>query len=343
MTYADLAQRHPSRTETWASPDFEAELAEWVSAQVGELRELVPYKHRVWATVWIAETAERRFFVKQNCHLQSFEAALVAELASLAPDRVVPVTAHDAVRGLLLTPEQGPVLGSSVSDDDVDTWCRVVAAGAALQREVAPYADRLAALGVSRLAPEDAVGYTEQRLVELGGLAGDDPRRLPPDEADVLRGHLPAVRLWAEQVAALGLPVTLNHNDLHDNNVFLVGGDLRFFDFADSLLTEPLGALLIPLNMLSHRLEAGPDDPRLWKVADAALEVWSDLADIEDLRAALPVALQLARLGRAESWARCCASMSDPELDEWGGTVAKWLSTLLLDPPVGRVTVPAAD
>ena len=145
------------------------------------------------------------------------------------------------------------------------------------------------------------------------------------------------MRGWADEVAALGLPVTLNHNDLHENNVFAVGESLRFFDFADSLLTEPLGVLLIPLNMLAHRLEAGPDDPRLWRVANAALEVWSDRAPMTELRAALPAALQLARLGRVESWARCCVSMSDAELDEWGSTVPRWLSTLLLDPPVGRV------
>ena len=79
------------------------------------------------------------------------------------------------------------------------------------------------------------------------------------------------------EVAALGLPLTLNHNDLHENNVFDVDGRLRFFDFGDSLLTEPLGVLLIPLNILGDKLEADGDDPRLWRVADAALEVWSDL------------------------------------------------------------------
>ena len=98
-----------------------------------------------------------------------------------------------------------------------------------------------------------------------------------------------------------------------------------------------MGVLLIPLNMLSHRLEAGPDDPRLWRLANAALEVWSGCAPMAALRSALPAALQLARLGRVESWARCCVSMSDAELDKWGSTVPRWLSTLLLDSPVGHV------
>jgi hypothetical protein len=102
------------------------------------------------------------------------------------------------------------------------------------------------------------------------------------------------------------------------------------------MLTEPLGALLIPLNVLSAQLDTGPDDPRLWRVVEPALEVWTDLAPLPALRAALPAALQLARLARVECWARCCVSMDDAELAEWGESVPGWLETLLLDPPLGR-------
>ena len=334
--YADLRRPLPSRTERWQAEEFADELAAWVGAEVGPVRSLEQVKLRVWASVWAVETEDRRFFAKQNCALQAFEAALVDTLAELAPDRIVPVAAADHDRGLLLTVDQGRVLGESAADDDLDVWERVLVAGAELQRELEPHVDRLAALGVARLAPQDAPAYAEQRLDELASFPDGDPRTLPVEEARALTALLPTVRGWADEVAALGLPVTLNHNDLHDNNVFAVGSTLRFFDYADSLLTEPLGVLLIPLNILSHRLEAGPDDPRLWRLADAALEVWSDRAPMSQLRAALPAALQLARLGRTESWARCCVSMADAELVEWGSTVPRWLATLLLEPPVGH-------
>jgi Ser/Thr protein kinase RdoA (MazF antagonist) len=145
-------------------------------------------------------------------------------------------------------------------------------------------------------------------------------------------------RRWGEAVAALGLPLTLNHNDLHGNNVFDVEGRLLFFDFGDSLVTEPLGMLLVPLNLLGEKLHAGSDDPRLWRVANAALEVWSDLVPAAQLRAALPAALQLGRLGRIESWVRCQPSLSDEQLAEWGSAAADWLGTLLEQPPLGSVS-----
>lgn len=334
QAYADLTARLPSNTERWHSAEFAAELADWVAAEVGPVRSLEPAKQRVWASVWRADTDAGVHFAKQNCQLQSFEAALVATLAELAPHHVVPVTATDLDRGLLLTPDQGPVFAET-GGEDLDVWGEVLAAGAQLQRAVAPAVDRLRESGMTTIAPNDAASYVARRVTELSALPTDHPMSLPADKAASLGGLSPAIARWVDRVAALGLPVTLNHGDLHAHNVFHVAGELRFFDFADSLLTEPLGALLIPLNVLSDQLSAGPGDPRLWRAVEPALEVWSDLAPMPALRAALPAALQLSRLARVESWARCCVSMDEGELAEWGGAVPRWLETLLEDPPLG--------
>ena len=63
--------------------------------------------------------------------------------------------------------------------------------------------------------------------------------------------------------------------------------------------------------------------------------MWTDYAPATALRAALPAALQLARLARTESWIRCTAPMNDAELGEWGDAAAYWLASLVQDPPVG--------
>jgi hypothetical protein len=292
-------------------------------------------KLRGWATVWRVETADGVWFAKQNCPGQQHEGALLAGLAALVPDRVVPVTA--AADGFLLTPDQGPTF-QETAGGDLENWVRLAREAAELQRALLPHHYTLLAVGLSELRPVDAADYLAARVEQYGALPVGDARRLEQEVADRLRAHLPVVRRWAEQVASLGLPPTLNHNDLHENNVFDVAGRLRFFDFGDALLTEPLGVLLIPLNILGEKLGAGADDPRLWRVADAALEAWSDLVPLAELREALPAALQLGRLGRVESWVRCQPSLSDAELAEWGPVAATWLGTLLLDPPVGPVS-----
>ena len=45
-----------------------------------------------------------------------------------------------------------------------------------------------------------------------------------------------------------------------------------------------------------------------------------DVGPWMELRAALPAALQLARLGRVESWLRVTATLTDEELAEFGDT-----------------------
>lgn len=335
--YAALPPRGAVASEHWATDAFLDELRAWCESVLGPVTAMERHKLRGWATVCRVITPDGVWYAKENCPLQSFEVPLLALLARLAPDRVVPVTA--ASDRFLLTPDQGPTFLERGADD-LETWERLARDAALLQRELVGHVEELRAAGATRLAADRSADYATARIEQYAALPADDPRRLDGEVATRLRAHLPVVRRWGEEVAAAGLPVSLNHNDLHENNVFDVAGRLRFFDFGDALLTEPLGVLLVPLNLLGGKLEAGPDDPRLWRVADAALEVWSDLAPAAELRAVLPAALQLGRLGRVESWVRCQPSLSDGELDEWGDVAATWLGTLLEQPPVGAVAAP---
>jgi hypothetical protein len=332
--YDVLPERDLSLSSRWETPEFRDELRAWCEAQVGPVLDLEQHKLRGWATVWRVTTAEAGWYAKQNCPGQLFEQPLMALLAQLAPDRVVPVEA--ASDRFLLTPDQGPVFYETAGAD-LENWVRLARDAALLQRELVPHVADIVATGATPLPPEQAHDYVAARVEQYAALDAADPRRLAPDVAERLRVHLPQVRRWADQVAALGLPLTLNHNDLHENNVFDVDGRLLFFDFGDSLVTEPLGVLLVPLNVLADKLGADCDDARLWRVVDAALEVWSDVVPSSELRRAVPAALQLGRLGRVESWVRCQPSLSDDQLAEWGPVAATWLGTLDADPPVGHL------
>lgn len=291
-----------------------------------------------WSTLWRARGSNGiDYWAKQNCEHQGFEAALLARLDRISPERVVPVVAWDGGRGLHLVPDQGPVLADTIADDDVDAWCRVVAHAMALQRDLLGHEDELVAAGVTTMRTADAPDYVRVRAEQLARLADGDPRRLEPAHAVELRALLPVVREWVGQLEALGLGETLVHNDLHAKNVFVgvgvgvgagASGRLRFFDFGDAVLAHPLSALMIPLNILRHRFEAGPSDARLWMVADAGLEVWSDVVPAGALREALPAALQLGRLARAESWLRVCATLTDEEAAEHGDAAAWWLASI---------------
>lgn len=316
----------------WRSEDFRDELREFATDALDAPVALEEVRVSPWSAVWRVKTPELVGYLKQNCPGQRHEARLVARIATLAPEYVVPVLATDPERDLLLTSDLGATMADLGGADD-EVWERIVRDAARLQRALVPTADDL---GLTRLAPERATTYVADAVGRLRALPATDPRRLPDADASRLGDRLPAIERWADQVAGLGLPATLNHNDLHADNVIASSGDapLRFFDFGDAVLTEPLGGLLIPLLVLQHQWQVPAGDPRLARVADAALEVWSDLVPVSRLRAALPAALQLARLARVEAWRRCVCTMTVPERQEYGAQPVRWLATLAGDPPM---------
>lgn len=317
---------------TWGTEEFLAELCSFVGGAVGVPDRIERIADRPWSAVWRVTAGGTTSYVKQNCPGQAHEARLVAGLAGLAPEYVVPVLAADPERDLLLTVDLGPTLREVGRVTDIDLWCRIAAAGAALQRLTAEAAP---AWGLTTLAPAEAMTYVANAVGRLAALEPGDPRRLEPHVATRLHALLPTVERWSDVVEEADLPLVVMHNDLHTSNVVADDDSLRFFDFGDAVLGEPLGNLLVPLNTLRDDLGARSDDARLWRVADAAIEVWSDLVPAAALRAALPAALQLGRLARVESWRRCVATMTPAEREVWGSAPAAWLSTLLEPSPVG--------
>lgn len=292
-------EENTASSARWRSDEFLDELRSWVESSVGRVVSMEQAKLRAWAGVWRVTAVDGTFYAKQNTDGQAFEAALVAELAALAPDHVVPVAAVDRERGLLLTPDQGTVFAETVADDDLDAWIRLVTRAMELARIVAPALPVLAAAGLTEAPPH------------------------------------PSVAAEIDEVAALGLPTSISHNDLHGHNAFDASAGLRFFDFADSVAANPLSGLLVPLNEVAYFLgEPPPDDARLRRVADAALEVWSDLVPIDELRAALPSALRLGRLGRAESWRRTAASLAPEDRAEYANHSRVWIDMLPDPAPV---------
>ena len=316
----------------WASAEFEAELGQWCRSVLRTDVSLEVTKIRCWSAVWRVLTDDGVYYAKQNCPGQAFEAALMQVLCRLS-HRVVPVTAVDLDRGFLMTPDQGPVMREAMGEN-VDTWCAVVREGALLQREVVDDVDELERAGGRRLGAAEAATYAATRLEQYEALPEGDRRRVDPGAAARLREVLPELDRWIEQVQGLGLPVTLNHSDLHSNNVFALETGMRFFDFGDAVLSDPLSVLLATLSSMRFHLDCGPDDPRLARVADAAIEVWSDLAPTAELRAALAPSLQLGKLARSESWARCLTNLTDEEMEEFGDSAAYWLLVLSEPPPM---------
>lgn len=179
----------------WAGPEWRAEVSAWI----GDVLHAKGCRHRADRTAAhpvLVDATRRpqrrgRVWLKQNNAGQSFEAALVARLAELAPGRVVEPIAVDHERGLPLSPDQVPTLRERDGGTAAD-WTRVLAEFGALQRQLCHYAAEIAATGLPGLRARDTPAYVQQRIDELARLGSEDPRGLRFEDAEAATVALPS-------------------------------------------------------------------------------------------------------------------------------------------------------
>jgi len=211
-----------------------------------------------WSTVWRVDGGLWR----KRCKSQwRFEVPLTVALAVRWPDRVAEVVEHGD--DWLLTRDAG----SRIGEED-PLWLDAVRRYAELQQGEAAHADEHVAAGVPdrRLArlPE---WYA--RLVE----EVDDER---------LRRFAPRFSDLCDELASHGVPETIQHDDLHQYNVYVRDGQTRVLDWGDSCVSHPYFSLVATLRHV-------PDNG----ISRAFLDAWGG----DD--ATLALALRVGRIAHA--------------------------------------------
>lgn len=257
---------------------------DWIRAHVEPTGAVELVSDEPWSKVWRVPVAGDVAWFKHCKSLWSFEPRLTAALASRWPDRVPEVVAHDDENAWLLTRHAGARIG------EVDSrWLELVQLYAELQQGEAARADEHVAAGVAdlRLAtfPEHYA-----RLVEY---TGDE--RLRAFEVCFLE--------LCEDLASRGLPATIQHDDLHQYNVFDRDGRLRVMDWGDACVSHPYFSLVATLRHV-------PDQG----ISHAFLDAWG--GD----EATLTLALRVGRVAHAFKVLRHQSAI--PADDDWPRVLA---------------------
>jgi hypothetical protein len=314
----------------WTEPDWLESVHDWIRSQLERLGleragEIEQPHVRPWSTVLRVPTGDGDVWFKANMPTQAFEVAVVETLAARRPDLVPTLLATDLERGWMLQGDGGTRLREILEETgDFDVWIEILPLYAELQMDVAADRDRLLAAGVPDRLLESLPGQFEGVLTDAEALES-----LTGDERCRLAALAPRIEAECRELAAYGLPETIQHDDLHDGQVFVRDGRFLFFDWGDSCVSHPFYTLVVTLAVLAYRLELDHDAPELDRFRDAYLEPWTRFRPRSELEQAYPLAHRLGVLCRGLTWRSVVAVLPQPLRDEEADAVPERMRMLL--------------
>ena len=317
----------------WESPEWLAEADAWISAscEAAGLARTGPgeIRGRMYSVVVRVPVEGGCVWFKEGAPRAGFEAAVADALTRWSPHDAPPVIAVDRERHWVLMHNVGERLdGLLKRDPDIRNVHTPLRRYARLQRKLVAHVDDLLELGVPDARPE----HIEELL---DGILTRAPKGLLGDE--VLR-HVaamrPELRAWAAELAALGVPSTIDHADLHPGNILGTSTDARPFDWGDSVIGSPFCSLLVILRATPDFCGFEYDDPGVMALRGVYLEPWltQDGRSAADVECAADLALRLSPILRAHAWTRmfpCYLRAPKP----WNSTEF-WLGAIGCDDPL---------
>ncbi len=257
---------------------------EWIREHVAPSGPVQPAYERPWSTVLRVPLAAGPAWFKACGPAQEFEPRLTARLFERWPDRVPEVLAYDQGRGWLLLADAGARMGDR--GNRPEDWLRILPLYAELQRGEAGFVADHLEHGVPDLRLAALPPLFDDFLCEDLPLASRDRARL--------EAFAPRFEALCAELGTHGLPETIQHDDLHMNNVFVNDGALRVLDWGDASISHPFASLVPTLRFLEERNGLAADHPQVTRIRDAYLEPWGDGMD-----GVFAAALQVAHLAHA--------------------------------------------
>ena len=287
----------------WTQEDWLDEATAWIRDRVAVAGEIEQPHVRWWSTVLRVPTRDGPVWFKATAPSYRFEAALVAALAEWRPGDGVPLIATDTERGWILMADGGTRLREVFArDPDPARWAEIYPGYAQLQIDLAARREEMVALGVPTLPLDELAPAVHRVLDDSDALLLGEAEGLTSEQHERLRqidvGEL------ADRLAAYGIPESLQHDDLHDGNVFLHDGDYRIFDWGDSVISHPFHSLVVGLRATAWKFKLEPGAPVLVRLRDSYLEPWTAFASRSELLEAFALAYRLGTLARALAWYR---------------------------------------
>jgi len=285
-----------------------------------------------WSTVLIVPTDVGKLFFKATAPETIYEAALTKRLAEWIPESMPELVAVDPVRGWILMRDGGDQLRQSIRPaKDIKPWEPVISRYAEVQIKLISHVPEILALGIPdhRLAALPSL-YSDL-LTDEESLMIDQEKGLTSGEVQVLKEKTPRFGQICSDLAAIGIPESLNQCDFHDGNVLIKNGRITFFDWGDVSVTHPFVSLRT--FFVSIEISLQMDDyaftPEMEALLNLYLERWKDFASPEDLMNAYRYSEPVASIVKALLWREGIVKMEKSIRQEYAWIVPELLKEFL--------------
>jgi hypothetical protein len=272
--------------------------AEWVHSHAEIDGPIELFHAEPWAIVYPAPIRGGCLWFKVCAEHQAFEVPLTAKLSSRWAC-VSEVVAYEPENRWLLMADAG--VRFKELGNPPDLWLKLLPAYAELQIDEATRADEHLAGGVP-----DFRLLVLPRLYEAMVAADDLP--VSDAERSALVSYAPRFANLCDELRSLSIADTVQHDDLHMNNVFAKGKELRILDWGDASIAHPYFSLFETFRFLVRFNGLARDDPWFSRLQDAYLEAWGDPD-----REAFELALRMGAVARAIAWFQQREALAEPD------------------------------
>ena len=273
---------------------------------------------RPWSTAMRLATDRGALWFKANAPALAFEARAVRRLAGRRPDLVTELVAVDLERGWLLAHDAGERLREVLArEGHLGRWVEILPLYAELQLAAAEDSDAFRAAGVSDHRCALLPGAFERLVAETD--------ELDRDERAALQERVEDVEAMCALVGQLGVPETIQHNDLHDGQVFVQQGRYRFLDWGDACVSHPFLTTAVACEGMLGGLDEALASADARRFRDAYLEPFTPFASRHELQAAYAASLRLGWISRALVTRPLALDLDSPHREELLSLVPSYL------------------
>jgi hypothetical protein len=331
----------PKFQPPWDNVDWQSEVFDWIRAEVRKLGysptgEPKSIHARPWSTVLQVPTDHGNLYFKAGGPTQHFEPTLLQLLSSRWPQQTLPVLAVDTERGWSLQPDGGQTLRQRVQGKaDFRIWRELLGEYAKLQIAATQWQSEIKACGVPVHGIDTLIKTYTEILTDLDlTIIGEGEDYLTPDQYQQLLTLAPKVHELFAELDSYKIPLSIEHGDLHDANIFVLDDRYYLFDWGDAALTHPFFTLLIPIRNLADKLGVSEyaDHADLIELRDSYLKPWEQLVSKNRLARIWQLAHYLAKFVRTINWYRV-VKVTPPNLGrQYQTSVSGWFLEFLNHP-----------